>query len=180
MFKRTVSACYTSEYTKDVTRTWSSTRPPRLQPPPHGGPAVRERNSTSGVTVITAQGPSSRTPPSLPLPSAPTFRSPKRRKSPLQQGACSQQPGQEAWPPAHRDRRQSKPTALPRAPPERQRQEGAGEQLHSAPGWRGRGQSSCQWEQQSDLHTGAVTTPDTLAPPILSNIMDSEHFLHCR
>lgn len=49
---------------------------------------------------------------SLPLPSAPTFHSPKERKSPLQHEARSQQPGQKAWPLAHHDRRQSKPRLL--------------------------------------------------------------------
>lgn len=154
---------------------------PTLQPPPHGG--LLSDSGTPRLVFLFSQlrVPSRASfPPVPPSPLCPHPRSPKRRKSPLQQGACSQPPGQEAWPPAHRDRRQSKPTALPRAPPERQRQKDVGEPLHSAPRRRGRGQSSFQWEEQSAPHTGAATLPDTSAPPISSNIMDSEHSLHCQ
>lgn len=110
---------------------------PTLQPPPHGG-LLSDSGTPRLVFLLSQLRVPSRVsfPPVPPSPLCPHPRSPKRRKSPLQQGACSQPPGQEAWPPAHRDRRQSKPTALPRAPPERQRQEDVREPLHSAPRWR--------------------------------------------
>lgn len=133
----------------------------------------------SGITVIlllrsqsTAQGPLLGLLPSGPF-SAPIFHSPKRRKSPLQQGGLFTA----AWPEglatsSPRSQTIKTLTAQPRAPPELQRQE--------APCWRGRGQSSFQWDHQSDFHTRVVTIPDTCAPLIFSNIMNSEHFPHCQ
>ena len=133
VFKRTVSACYTSEDTKDVTRTWGSASPPRLQPPPHG--ALLSESGTPRLVSLLSQlraPPPARPRPSLsplPPPSAP----PDEGRAPCSRGPVHSSPagrlGHRLTVIADNQNRLLCPEP-PRAP-------GAGgcdEQLHSAPG----------------------------------------------
>lgn len=183
MFKHTVSTCYTSEYTKDIIHT-SSPPVPTYYSHGHTGALLSDRGTPCLPLLLSCccdHKAQVRVPSwvSVPLVSSlpPSSTLPNEGRALCSRGACSQQPGQKAWPPAHHDRRQSNPDCSAQSSSGRKMWVSSST---APPWWRGRGQSSFQWDHQSDFHMRVVTIPDTFAPLIFSNIMNSEHFSHCQ
>ena len=106
MFKHTVSTCYTSEYTKDIIHT-SSPPVPTYYSHGHTGALLSDRGTPCLPLLLSCccdHKAQVRVPSwvSVPLVSSlpPSSTLPNEGRALCSRGACSQQPGQKAWPPA--------------------------------------------------------------------------------